>query len=701
MSVTRRNLLVRLGAASLLYGVPPPFRALGSESRSPATHSAWRLPEKGGVKILENEWIGMADGIRLSARLWLPDSPPGPVPVVLEYIPYRKRDLYRFHDDLWGQELAQYGVGYARVDARGSGDSEGVLLDEYLEQELADGVEIIAWLARQPWSNGAVGMRGISWGGINTLQIAARRPPALKAIMPMCCTDTRYTDDAHYIGGALGLTDLQWGVMFKAVMALPPDPAITGGRWREDWHARLDSAPPILEKWLRHQRNDAFWQRGSVSLDYAAIQCPVYIVDGWVDTYLNTVTRILEHVRAPRKALIGPWAHSYPESASPGPSLEWAYEEVRWWRQWLAGESTGIMDEPMLRAYIPYRSSSETYPANTPGRWIAEDVWPSPHIAPRTWYLDEHRLDARPGARRELTYVANRIVGLKKPEWLPFPPEGMPGEQSPDDAQSLVFDSAPLGADLEILGHPRAHIRVASDQPVAKLAVRLCELTTEGKSWLITYGLLNLTHRSGDEHPTALKPGEYYDVAIELSLIAHRFRAGSRIRLAVSESLWPLVWPSPRIATLTLALGLSRLVLPVRAQVADPPFPIPVNAKAEPPPGRSPTEERGPDAEGWYEIHSDPKVVSYPVGDTGTTLTGSMGLKELLKIKEGDNESCLWQGEHSTRFQRGDWDCTVYTAFRLTSSADTFFVEETLRAKEGEQVIFERIDKSAVPRDLM
>jgi uncharacterized protein len=699
MTISRRDLL--LSSAALLSATPAALLGEGSSAR--ADERGWRLPEKNAFHVIDNQWIDMKDGTQLSARLWLPDSTDKtPAPIVWEYIPYRKRDLYRFHDDAWGRQLAQYGIAFARVDARGSGDSQGVLLDEYLESELNDGVAVIAWLARQPWSNGSVGMRGISWGGINTLQIAALAPPELKAIMPMCCTDTRYTDDAHYIGGALGLTDLQWGVQFKAVMAMPPDPAIVGESWREQWRQRLDATPPILEKWLIHQRNDAFWQHGSVSTDYRRIQCPVYIVDGWVDTYVNTVTRILAHVTAPRKALVGPWAHNYPESASPGPSLEWAYEEVRWWKHWLAGERTGIMDEPMLRAYLPYRTSSEVYPADTPGRWVAESVWPAPRIKPRTWYLDRGRLSPKMGAPGEVSVVGDRIVGLKKPEWLPFPPEGMPGEQTPDDSKSLVFDSAPLDADVEILGHPVARIRVAADQPVAKLALRLCEVTPEGQSWLVTYGLLNLTHRDGDATPAALNPGEAYDVTVELSLIAHRFKARNRIRLAVSESLWPLVWPSPRVATLTLTLGASRLELPVRPMQHDPPFPIPQNpSDKKAPSGRTPLQEAGPDPEGWYEIRQDPQRYSYPVADTGTMISGALGLKELLRIKQGDNNSCLWQAERSGGFKRGDWNCTVYSAFKLTSTADSFFIEETVRASEGDRVIFERGNKSAVKRDLM
>jgi putative CocE/NonD family hydrolase len=699
MGISRRDLLLR---SAVLWSMSR-AGALGAGASEAADARGWRLPDKNPVRVVDNEWIAMSDGTRLSARLWLPEhADAAPVPVVWEYIPYRKRDLYRAHDDLWGQSLAQYGIAYARVDARGSGDSQGVLLDEYLDQELGDGVEVIAWLARQAWSNGSVGMRGISWGGINTLQIAALGPPELKAIMPMCCTDTRYTDDAHYIGGALGLTDLQWGVQFKAVMAMPPDPAIAGEGWRDQWRQRLDAAPPILQQWLSHQRNDAFWRRGSVSSDFARIRCPVYIVDGWVDTYVNTVTRILAHVTAPRKALVGPWAHNYPESASPGPSLQWTYEEVRWWKHWLAGAPTAIMEEPMLRTYMPYRTCSETYPSNTPGRWIAESRWPPAGIRGRTWYLQEGRLSPAPGARSEARYVGDDIVGLQKPEWLPFPPEGIPGEQTSDDRKSLVFDTDPLTSDLEILGHPVARIRVAADQPVAKLALRLCEVSREGKSWLVTYGLLNLTHRGGDETPSALSPGEACDVTVELSLIAHRFKAGSRIRLAVSESLWPLVWPSPRVATLTLTHGASSLELPVRAVIRDPPFPIPQNsAQQKSPPGRTPLKESGPNAEGWYEINQEPQAVSYPIADTGTLLSGALGIKERLRIRRGDNNSCEWQGERAGGFKRGDWNCAVYSAFKLTSTPETFFIEETLRATEGSEVIFERINKAAVKRDLM
>jgi uncharacterized protein len=666
--------------------------------------ASWKLPPKGAVEVIENEWITLKDGVRLAARLWLPVGARGkPVPVVWEYIPYRKRDFTRLYDDAWGHELAQYGIAYARVDARGSGDSDGVLVDEYLDRELQDGVEAVAWLASQAWSNGNVGMRGTSWGGINTLQVAALAPPALKAIMPMCCTDTRYTDDAHYVGGALGMTNLQWGASFKGVMVMPPDPAIVGERWREEWHERLNATPNILQTWMSHQRNDAYWQRGSVSTHYAAIRCPIYIVDGWVDSYINTVSRMLTQLKVPKKALVGPWGHATPQGASPGPSLEWAHEEVRWWKHWLAGEATGIMDEPMFRAYMPYSTAWEVFPQETPGRWIAEAQWPAASIHPRKFFLDQHGLSDRAGSTDSVRYLADKLVGLQRAEWLPFPPEGMPGDQTPDDDKSLVFDTGPLDHDIEILGHPSAVIRVAADKPVAKLALRLCEVTPAGKSWLIDYALLNLTHRDGHEHPTPLVPGQAYDVKLDFAFIAHRFKKGHRIRLSVSESLWPLVWPSPEIVTLTLSLGASSLDLPVRRPVADPPFTIPVKhgeIKGAIPLFGS-LKIVSADAQGWYDLKQDPPPMNYTVSDTHTAIVGGYGLTERLRMREGDNNSCSWEGGHTGGFKRDDWDCTISVSFKVTSTKDTFIVDETIRALEKDEVIFERISRSPLKRDLM
>ena len=701
MTISRRDAL--LGTLSIVPAIAA-ARVHGAANAS--APPPWTLPAKRPVRVIENTWIPMPDGARLAARLWIPEGAEKvAVPVVLEYIPYRLRDAYRGRDDRWGNELAQYGIAYARVDVRGSGDSEGVIVDEYAPPELNDGVSVIAWLSRQPWSNGAVGMRGISWGGINTLQVAAMAPPELKAIMPMGCCDIRYTDDAHYIGGALGLTNFQWGVGFKSVMSAPPDPKIVGPDWAKMWRRRVDATPAILAEWVSHQHYDKYWQRGSIAVNYQDIKCPVYVVDGWIDTYSNPVGRLLEHLTVPRKGLIGPWGHSYPDAVNPGPGLDWIYEEVRWWQQWLQGVDTGIMQEPMLRTYMPYATPWQVYPKDVPGRWVAESVWPSPRLDNSTWHLNPGgKLSRQAGKSEQLHYVADKIVGLDKLQWLPFPPSGMPTEQSEDDAKSVVFNSPPLESDMEILGYPLAKIRVASNVPVAKLAVRMTEVTPEGSSWLVSYGLLNLTHRASHEHPSALNVGEFYDVEIKMFMAAHRFKRGHHIRIALSESLWPLVWPSPEIATLTFELGASSVTLPVRpAPATEASFPIPLKPQTAQPfaglTGRPPQEAAHRSAEGRVTLKRESPESSYVVADTGTTMT--RGSSELNEILEGQPNSCVWKQENHGGFKRGDWDCRSTAAYEITSTQKTFTVKESIKLMKDGEIFFEQEAVSTIERDLV
>ena len=685
MTITRRDFLA--GAGAFLAGTTLVRPSLAAHM--PA-RTGWTLPTKRPFRVIENTWVLLSDGTRLGVRLWLPEgAEQRPVPVVWEYLPYRKRDGVRKRDDATAQNLAPYGIAFARVDIRGTGDSGGVMTDEYAQPELNDGVECVAWLARQPWSNGSVGMRGISWGGINSLQIAAMAPPALKAIMPMGCVDNRFLGDAHYIGGALATENFKWGTYFKVDMGAPPDPEISGADWETAWRERLDATPAILKEWTSHQRYDPYWQRGSVAADYSRIQCPVYVVGGWLDPYSNAVGSLLAGLTVPRKGLIGPWGHLMPNLPAPL-GLDWAYEEVRWWHHWLAGVDTGIMDEPMFRAYMPYRTLSEVYPAEIPGRWVAEAAWPVPDIRPRALHLGKGTLSSSPPAHGSLTYVGDKIVGMSKPQWMPSRPD----DQTSDDLKSLVFDSTPLDADTEMLGVPLARIRVSSNVPVAKLALRLTEVLPDGKSWLVSYGILNLTHRDSHEHPTALKPGEFYDVEVPLYMVAHRFKKGSRIRAAISESLWPLVWPSPEVATLTVDLSASNLVLPVRpAPAREATFPIPVIHS----PGSSPYThtDMGPGT----EANLNSPLQSTLIPEVGTVVETQSS--ERLVIKEGEPNSGVWTQESMTAWKRGDWNCTVRAAFELTSTPEEFRLKEVLQAKKGDQEIFKREQFSTIKRDLL
>jgi len=708
MPVSRRDFLLKSGA--VVAGTAVSAAGLSGARAAPTTVEAWQLPPKRPFRLVENEWITLRDGTRLAARIWIPDgAESSTVPVVWEYLPYRKRDSERLRDTGWAEMFVPYGFAFARVDIRGSGDSDGVLLGEYLQQEQDDAVEVIAWLARQPWSNGAVGMRGISWGGFSSLQAAALAPPALKAIIPQCASDNRYTDDAHYVGGALTLDNYDWGAEFKTVLVGPPDPAIVGPRWREMWMKRLEATPPVLAEWLAHQRYDAFWQHGSVATDYSRIKCPVYAVDGQIDSYRDFLPRLLANLKVPRKGLMGPWGHQYPQLADAGPGLDWVTEEVRWWTQWLLGIDTGIMKEPMLRVFMENRTAAEVWPQDVPGRWLAEPSWPSPHVHDRTLFLNVDGLSETQGIESVWQIHSQETLGLTKREWFPWNLNiDLPPDQTPDDKRSLTFDSGPLDADLEMLGRPIASIRVASTEPVAKLVVRINEVTPDGVSWSVSYGVLNLTHREGHEKPSALQPGRLYDVQVPCYFTAHRFKRGNRIRVAISESIWPMLWPSPKPVRLDITAGASRLSLPIRPDDGrSPSMPIGLlrdrvqrRVEAEPADfSNQSVTQAGPDAEGRVMLHKRLRDEPETLADIGTRMSG--GSDWYMSIKEGDPNSGVWRLEWFSRLARGEWDTELRSTLELTSTPEHFRMKESIRATEGEKVVFERHWDHVIERDLL
>jgi hypothetical protein len=666
------------------------------------------------IREIENTWIPMSDGTRLAARIWLPvDAEQHPVPAILEYIPYRKDDSTASEDATRHPYLAGHGYASIRVDMRGSGDSDGLLLDEYLPQEQDDALEVIAWVAAQPWCTGAVGMFGISWGGFNSLQVAARRPPALKAILTVCSTDDRYHDDCHYMGGCLLASDMiKWASTMLAYNPRPPDPRFVGERWREMWFNRMEHTPPFIEAWMTHQRRDAFWKHGSVCENYADITCPVYAVGGWADGYTNAIPRLLAHLTVPRKGLIGPWAHTYPEQGVPGPAIGFLQESLRWWDHWLKGIDTGLMDEPMFRVWMQDSVEPSSHYETWPGRWVAESTWPSPNVTARAYTLTSSRtLDDHPttgAASLAFTIHGAQVAGLGAGVWCPYGvPGDMPGDQREDDGLSLCFDSAPLDAPMETLGFPEVSLTVASDRRNALLAVRLCDVAPSGASTLISWGLLNLTHRESHEHPTPLEPGKPYAVTVRLNAIGHRLPARHRWRVAISPTYWPHAWPSPEPVALSVFPGPnSQLRLPVRTpQPADadlPPFLAPECA-----PGlavemtRSASRTRSLNRDlvgGGCELvdRSDSGCRKYP-----HELTYERIGADIYRIVEGDPLSASIRCEKTIKMERGreGWRVRLETSSRLTSDAATFWVTNTLDAYEGNARVFSKTWTLTVPRD--
>ena len=519
------------------------------------------------IRKIDNTWITMSDGARLATTIWMPeDAETNPVPAILEYLPYRKDDSRAVRDSSYMPYFAGYGYAGVRVDIRGTGNSDGVLYDEYLKQEQDDALEILAWLEAQPWCTGEVGIFGISWGGFNGLQIAARRPPQLKAIITVASTDDRYADDVHYRGGCLLATDqLPWASRMFVLNALPPDPKIVGERWREMWFNRLENTPPYVEAWLEHQTRDQFWKHGSVCENYADIECAVYAVGGWGDAYTNAIPRLLEGLPGPKKGLIGPWSHGYPHISEPGPQIGFLQECLRWWDYWLRGIENEIMDEPLLRAWIQDSLPPAPYYEERPGHWVVESEWPSLDT-PQTFWLGETSLDQSQNSDCELALRGSQFAGSEAGAWLAYGEAfDFPTDQRAEDGRSLSFTSAPVDEDVVILGSPEVNLTLAADQPNALVVVRLCDVSPTGSSLLVSRGFLNLTHRDSHENPAPLEPGKFYKVRIKLNVAGHRLPSGHCWRLAISPTYWPMAWPSPHPVNLRLRTGEETwLRLPVR-----------------------------------------------------------------------------------------------------------------------------------------
>ncbi len=661
------------------------------------------------VDIVENLFIPMPDGIRLAAKLWRPVGV-GPVPAILEYLPYRKRDGSRSRDNRMHSYLAGHGYACLRLDIRGTGDSEGLIDGEYSVQELRDGCDAVAWIAAQGWCDGQVAMFGISWGGFNGLQIAALRPPALRTVITVGSTDDRYATDIHWVGGCLSKDNFDWSATMLASNDLPPDPEIVGPQWRAMWQARMAHNRPWIIEWLAHQRRDAYWKQGSVCEDFSRIEIPVYAVSGWADNYSESVPRLLAGLAGPRRGLIGPWAHSFPHDVTLQPAIGWLQEVIRWCDHWMKGRDTGIMDEPMYRVWMQDSVPPATCYLERPGRWVGEAVWPSPRIAWRRLHLNGGgALGPVPTAPEQAAICSPLWVGVAAGEVGRYGEDAeWPSDQREDDAGSLVFVSEPLGARTEILGAAQLHLRFSCDKPMALVAVRLNDVMPDGRSTRVALGCLNLTHRDSHEFATALEPGRVYQAVVDLDDIAHAFPAGHRIAVALSTTYWPILWPSPELATLSVHTGESWLDLPVR-----PPDPADADLRAFAAPASGPgtpvIHHPAPDPVPRalrHDLISGRISVDFPrwtyrteMPDIGQTVTSSGYAR--FHIVEGDPLSAVCDCGYEVTIQRKDAVVGHRSTGSLSCDATHFIVRTHLGITENGKEIFARDWDERIARDMV
>ena len=655
--------------------------------------------------------IVLSDGCRLSARVWRAEGA-GRVPAVLEYIPYRKRDGTVPRDEVMHPYVAGHGYACVRVDMRGSGDSDGVMADEYTIQELADACEVIECLAAQDWCSGAVGMMGKSWGGFNCLQTAFLQPPALKAVIAVCATTDRFADDIHYKGGCLLGENFGWGAVMLSYSSRPPDPLLRAD-WREVWLQRLEAEPWLAPRWADLQERSEYWKHGSICEAYSRMQVPVLIWGGWADNYMNTVSAIVANVPG-SKGIVGPWVHQYPHAAVPGPSVGFLQEALRWWDRWLKGVANGAEDDPAYRAYVLHSAPPDASARVRAGHWVAEPAWPSALVARRVFGLcpaasrpggftppgpPVEYLGQDEGARISARIATPQHLGQAAGEFFPMGLNGeMAGDQRGDDALSLCFDGDVLVEALDLLGAARVRLRLASDRPLGFVVARLCDVAPDGSSVRIAHGMLNLCHRDSREEPAPMVPGQEVDLEFDLDQMAYRLAPGHRVRLALSNSYWPFVWPSPEAGTLTLTGG--SLDLPVRAggEVAWQP-PAPEGA-----PGWRHRVLR--EGRATRRIETDllsGRQVLVVEEDGGAVQDLDHGLCKSEVLTEhweigADPLSARAVHVWTQRLWRGDWQVRTEARAEMTGSATHLRMTATLTAWEGDGVVFERSFDEAVAR---
>ncbi len=687
--------------------------------------------------------IAARDGVELSANIWRPvprgGDDPDRFPAILEMIPYGKDNWRRAADGTRGEWFAARGYVLCRLDVRGTGSSAGVALDEYTADETRDGYDVVEWLAAQPWSSGAIGMWGISYGGFSAIQVAALRPPHLRAIVPVMATDDRYLDDVHYRGGCLTVSELsQYAVSQVAMNAMPPDASFRGAGWRSEWLARLDATPPWLFAWLRHQTDGAYWRQGSLAPDYDAIEAAILNIGGWHDSYVDPAFRMQAHCPAPSHTLVGNWVHSWPHAAAPGPNLDELHEITRFFDHHLRGIDNGWAAEPPIVWFEHEYAPPEPFPAALPGRWRAATAYPHPATTVQTWSFGDGTLSAldradaaggaaATGAGAGIDHFRHRpTTGTRGPlSWgAGGPPNGLARDLRPDEIAGPTYTTDPLDGAIEVLGVPEAVVHIEVDAPVATLAVRLSDVAPDGTSALVSSGVLNLTHRESHITPRPIVPGRVEEVRVPLRTAGYRWLPGHRIRVALASSMWPVLWPSPLPARFGIHRGPdrpSRLELPVvppAGGAGDAPVPA---FRTDPPdlhwPAADAADGHGPavaDAPVW-RIEEDVigRSVTVHVHDGGEDIVPDgrrLYAAETLRMTARDDDPARaeldadvvyrWQEREAER-AGALTPIEIRARARQSSSATDFDLQVELEVDVDGARFFERRWSERIPRDLV
>jgi putative CocE/NonD family hydrolase len=518
---------------------------------------------------ISQDTLVMKDGVALSVTYAFPEQRRlrEKFPVVLRYSINRKDDTHYIDDYKYFGAFASSGYIVARVDVRGNGGSSGHVLDRmFSPQELDDGVEVIRQLSELTLSNGNVVMFGIAYNG---LMLAARKPPALKTIYLLHGTDDLYYNNLNYIDGVFHQDGNILSVVHQT--GLPKSPKYL---LNEEYFYNRFQRSPWLMTHLANQLDNEFWKATSLSTDYSSIEIPIYLVAGLYDGYRDFALRIYEALKGkvPKiKIAIGPHNHDYTSYSKPGPNYDGKEDAVQWFNVWAKGASRdSILKQPDVTYYVRESYEPDVNRATVPGEW-RYDEWPVNGKREKLYLTTKHTLDVLDASlvsqNHSLEYSAT--AGTEVGQWW----GDMTGDMSSFDRYSLVYDHSISNQTIEIIGFPTVSLRVSANAPLANWNVRLEEVYPDGKSTLVTGGLLNGAFRNGRDQPEYLRKDEFYTIQIQMHFTTWKFQRGNKIRVSISNALFPLAWPTPYLMTTLLSvnddntwveLPISQSLAPVR-----------------------------------------------------------------------------------------------------------------------------------------
>jgi putative CocE/NonD family hydrolase len=493
--------------------------------------------------------VPMRDGVRLYANIFLPGEHVR-VPALLERTPYGKSETLSANY----QAFAEHGYAMVLEDVRGRYESEGDF--DPLRQEVADGDDTLNWIARQPWSNGKIGMVGGSYRGIVQWKAALSGNPHLKAIFPVVSGDDEYRDRFYSTGGAMKLGNrLEWMAENLKAPGYQPDFA------RFVLHLPLGTADVAATGWTSqmfrdaaaHPSFDAYWRAVSTREQLQKVRVPVFAVGGWYDNFSESdldAYAALHKSNGLNRILIGPWPHnmSYKftetdfgaESAAPLRALQ-----LEWFGQWLMGKDTALVSKPPVEIFV--------MGAN---RWREARAWPPEQARPMDLYLSgaghantlegDGALDSRPprrGAADRYVYDPRDPVPTRggavccNPKVFSWGPmDQRPVEQRTD---VLVYTTKPLDEDVEAIGPVEVVLYAATSARDTDFTAKLVDVFPDGYARNLTDGILRLRYRNSLEKPEPAKEGEVYALTVDAGVTGNVFLKAHRIRVEISSSNFP------------------------------------------------------------------------------------------------------------------------------------------------------------------